>query len=318
MGHQGLQFKTFKAFALFFNIMSTLFWFPDLVGFYQRHQAIQTKQRPPASSTIVTIVVLVVEDIPQFLLNVYYMAVVNNEAYGNPKIDPVAIFSLLMSLTGLITNSLIVLKPGWFFDVIDKETGAALPEMDDKFGTFVRKVRQRASMRMGRGGESASSSSLPSKTNPMFVHMNQAAIGYDIDNADYDNIQEQQAAHFNGDTGYVTVVGADSESDDETDNTEGDGYLAVQGAVAEERAVVAPELEPAAQEPNVCIQTGSKGPCTQLAMTGSQRCANHTCSQEGCTKGKSTAAKLCSKHAKAATGQIKKEVFEGFAGNEDC
>lgn len=268
--HQGLSFKTFKNFALAFNVLSTFFWFPDLFGFYERHQAILNKCVPPTSSFVITIIVLLVEDVPQFLLNVVYMGVVNNEAYGNPTIDPVAIFSLMMSIMGMILNLTMVVKPGWFFDMVDKETGEALPEMEDKMGTFVKMMGRRASMRQGA-----------SVRNPLFFegkgqpagdgdedtvvatgaggYDNAAAlIGINDGNSEYETVAEEYGGGDTNTGAYIAVDGAvddddggnvdngdegdededkheededaDEDGEDDDEVDDGDGYLEVHGA----------------------------------------------------------------------------------------
>lgn len=113
--NQGLSFRTFNKLALAFNISSSALWLPDMVSFYFRDHAakLHPRNRAPLTSDIITLAVLLAEDVPQFALNIRYMILINNEKYGDPVLDPIALASLAFTLIGLFFNLSLIYNGFW-------------------------------------------------------------------------------------------------------------------------------------------------------------------------------------------------------------
>lgn len=110
MGREGQGYSTHKSACLALCILASLGLLPGLHGFYQKRIALGSDLPPPAETPWIALAVMLVEDLPQLILGsiyLYYMDKVNRELPEEHQepVDPLAILSLTMSVSGLSQSS---------------------------------------------------------------------------------------------------------------------------------------------------------------------------------------------------------------------
>jgi hypothetical protein len=144
------SYVAFKTAVLMFCILGTLMIVPDMFAMCTKQQATKLNRPPPKSTKYVTLFVLIFEEIPMLALNLMYLKTnadankeIQNKEYRQDT-DLVAVFSLVMTCGGILTNALMLARPGWFFKMKDKTTGNKLEavegEMGRAMGSFYRKM----------------------------------------------------------------------------------------------------------------------------------------------------------------------------------
>jgi len=84
----------------------------------QRLNAMQEDMVPAASAKWITVLVLILEDLPQLVLNCIYI-----DTMGSNGADGISVFSVMMTVFGIIFNVLMVCCGGIFWgDRHDAET----------------------------------------------------------------------------------------------------------------------------------------------------------------------------------------------------
>lgn len=159
MAQQGMSHESFEEASLVFCVFATLLLIPDFYAFGTKYRALELGVPPPCSNAIITSLVVLLEDIPQIALGIVYLDV-NSKAGAEmcdeykEGVDGLAVFSLLMSFFGLTYNLLLVFQPKWFFHMEDKNTGRAIPRMNDPFADVIKRkassIRRTSSSTKGR------------------------------------------------------------------------------------------------------------------------------------------------------------------------
>ena len=147
MENDGLSHPGFETASLLFSVLATLLYVPDLYALYWKHIAHVAAKPPPLSSVVITILVTVSEDVPQFFLSVVYLDVTRRADAAmcdrfKEGVDGLAVFSLLMSTFSIVLNLLSVFMPRLFYNVADEKTGKRLERVSDPLGRRMSSVRR--------------------------------------------------------------------------------------------------------------------------------------------------------------------------------
>ena len=115
----GFDYETFKNFSGLFCVLSTFLWIPDIDGFRQRLHAMSQSpaMRPAESAKYITVLVLLLEDLPQLVLNCIYIDVMSRDSAP----DAISVFSVMMTVFGITFNILMICCGSIFWGSDDKE-----------------------------------------------------------------------------------------------------------------------------------------------------------------------------------------------------
>ena len=165
----GLDYETFKAFSGLFCVLSTFLWIPDIDGFRQRLNAMAQRpaMRPADSAKYITVLVLLLEDLPQLVLNCIYIDVMSRESAP----DAISVFSVMMTVFGITFNILMISCGSIFWGSDDKEI------MDDD-GLHVRFVNCLRGDGCSGPVDNSSGGKRSFHTNPMYAPSNGNDGGY--------------------------------------------------------------------------------------------------------------------------------------------
>lgn len=167
------SYAAFQTATIFFCIVSTLTLIPDMFLFYERTEASKNKQRPPARSQHGGLIIVVAEDVPQFALSVAYLVVLSRDirfgddlVIGGEDVTTFAVLSMMSSLLGMLFHIALSLRPEWFFEVADPETGKKYKRQKSVTGPYTISGAVDKDERFN--GEYREKGSIEGK--PLFVH----------------------------------------------------------------------------------------------------------------------------------------------------
>ena len=130
MKYNGRSHTSFKSWVLCICIVATLLLPLDLRGYWERLEAIKEKKRPPRRAVSTTVAIVCLEDVPQIVCAGLYIEAIQEDPTNQTDVDPVSAVSIVFSILGILVNLALVLRPQWFYSIVDDATGEALPYMD--------------------------------------------------------------------------------------------------------------------------------------------------------------------------------------------